>query len=245
MEKKIAARQITFEGGLVPSPALFEGERLLGTIEAGLWDIGLFGFLLKHKERLVVTNYRIFQFSRKLTSASIKSLELDKIEPIFAGSKFSALQFVSGLLLLLFAVILIGGAIFADNALFIGSIYSVVVGIIAVFTAGRKVLQISAGGFKNSVTLSLRRIKVEESKSFVELVCGAIRNLSKVATPATAAINPAPVEVVSDSLNNVGNATHEMGPNDDWVYPPPASRRPLRQDGRGHDNFRTSIDFLE
>lgn len=53
MERKTAVRQITFEGGLVPSPALFEGERLLGTIEAGLWDIGLIGFLLKYQSERV------------------------------------------------------------------------------------------------------------------------------------------------------------------------------------------------
>lgn len=244
MEKKTAERQITFEGGLAPSPALFEGERLLGTIEAGLWDIGLLGFLLKHKERLVVTNYRIFQFSRKLTSASLKSLELGKVESIFAGSKFSVLQFAVGLLFLLFAVILLGGAIFADSDFFIGSLASAVVGTLAVLTAGRKVLQVSAGGDKNSVTLPLRRIKMEESKSFVDLVSRAIRNLQKPATPAIAATNQAPAEMVNDSLNNVEDASDEIEASEVWVYPPPSSRRPLRHEGGGREKLMKPREFL-
>jgi len=182
MEKKSLNRQVTFEGHLVPSPALFDGERVLGTIEAGLWDIGLIGFLLRHKERLVVTNYRIFQFSRKLTSGSLRCVELSKVRVIDIGSKFYVVQTLTGIAILCSAVYAADG--------FLMKLLGLAVGGLILFLARTKVFRVSAG---DAVILPLKRLKIEESKIFIDLVCGAIRNIE------SGIKSRAPVETVSNA----------------------------------------------
>lgn len=186
METKGVTRQVTFEGGLLPSPVLFEGERILGTINAGFWDIGLLGFLLRHQERLVVTTHRIFQFSRKLASGSLRSLELSKVEAVDVGSKFYPMQFLLGL-------IIFWAGIFYGYPLLLKLVAAVIGGLI-MHAARKKVFHVAASGSRNAVTLPLTRIKVGESKSFIDLVCGAMRNLQK-APPVPAHISQqTPVE---------------------------------------------------
>ncbi|NUM77077.1 hypothetical protein HUU40_22190 [candidate division KSB1 bacterium] len=206
--KKNATRQVTFEGGLVPSPALFEGERILGTINAGLWDIGLFGFLLRHQERLVVTTHRIFQFSRQLTSASLRALELSKVEAVDVGSKFYPVQFFFGL------IIFCTGVAYVN--FFLLKLVSAVIGGFIMYAARKKVFHVSAAGSRNAVTLPLTRIKVEESKSFIDLVCGAMRNLQKAApVPAHASLQT-PVETLNSGLKSFTPAPEILA--DDEVF---------------------------
>lgn len=165
--------QVTFEGGLVPSPKLLEGEEVLGSFEAGFWDIGLIGVLLRHKERLVVTTNRLFQFSRRLTSANLKSLELSKVESIYVGSKFKIVQSFIGIIFLL-------AAIFVPRGLpWWGRLMAILIGAIILFTARKKVLEVSCGDRRNSVSLPLTRIKTEESKRFIDLISEAIRNIER------------------------------------------------------------------
>jgi hypothetical protein len=97
------------------------------------------------------------------------------------------------------------------------------------------------------ISLPLRRIKVEESKCFIDLVCGAIRNIQKTATSLKTASNQVPVEAVSDSLNadDSEEAHDEIRTSDEWVYPPPSSHKQVQQGGRRRDNFRRSREFLE
>lgn len=175
--KNNSTRQISFEDGLVPSPALIGDERLLATIEAKFWDIGLIGFLLRRRERVVVTTHRIFQFSRKLTSAELKCLEFAKVEFIGVGGWFSLKQFIFGHVATL-------GSMFTfyilprgyNNDLPLAPLPFAAIGIINMILCRDKVLRVSGGG-QNSITLPLRRVKVEESKAFIDLVSSAIRNL--------------------------------------------------------------------
>jgi hypothetical protein len=97
------------------------------------------------------------------------------------------------------------------------------------------------------ISLPLRRIKVEESKSFIDLVCGAIKNMQKAAKPATVASNQAPVEPMNASFNTdkPEDLPDDIRTSDEWVYPPPSSRQQVQQDGRRRDNFRRSREFLE
>jgi len=245
MEKRTSNRQITFEGGLVPSPALFEDERLLGTIEAKFWDIGLIGFLLRHKERLVITTHRIFQFSRQLTSGSLHCLELAKAESVYIGGRFKWLQFLIGLACVI-APMLAFERYFLVLSL-VGVINGLAIGLALMFFARQKELRVTGSDAKNVIRLPLRRLKVEESKAFIDLVCGAIRNMQKTTTPATVAANQTPAEPVNDSFDT-GKAEDlhdEIRTNDDWVYPPPVSRQPARQDGRRRGHLMKSREYLE
>ncbi|MGH7455289.1 MAG: hypothetical protein ACRENG_28310 [bacterium] len=188
MEKRTWKRQAAFEREAAPSPELFAGERILGIIEASLGDIGLLGFLMRRQERLVVTTHRIFQYSTNFIWANLRCLELAKVETIEAGSQFNVMQLVAGLVLLLGAVLLLSGAISQphEKLLFIlCSFLSALGGSLALMTAGKKVLQVSGSSLQKSIRLPLVRLGVSESKSFVDLVSGAVRNLSK-AMPAAA-----------------------------------------------------------
>ncbi len=180
METKSATRQISFEGGLVPSPALLGDERLLGSVEAKFWDLGLIGFLLRHKERVVITTHRIFQFSRKLASAELKCLEFTKVEFVGIGGRFNWKRFLFGLAVTLgslsaFYLLLPRGY---NDDLYLYPLLVAAVGVIIMILCRGKVLRVSCGG-QNSINLPLRCIKVEESKTFIDLVSGAIRNLDK------------------------------------------------------------------
>ncbi|NUM78060.1 hypothetical protein HUU40_27170 [candidate division KSB1 bacterium] len=178
METKGAARQIPFEGGLVPSPAVIGDERLLGSVEAKFWDLGLIGFLLRHKERVVITTHRIFQFSRKLTSTELKCLELAKVEFIGIGGRFNWKQFLFGLAIVTGSMSILNELPRSYNDFAFALFFFAAIGIIIMILCRDKVLQVSCGG-QNAISLPLRRIKVEESKAFIDLVSSAIRNLGK------------------------------------------------------------------
>ncbi len=245
MEKKTAAQQIIFEGRLVPSPALLEDERMLGTIEAKCWDIGLIGFLLRHKERLVITTHRLFQFSRQLTSGSLHCLELAKVESIYIGGRFKWLQFLIGLVCVI-APLLAFESYFLVLSI-VGVLNGLAIGLPLMFFARQKELRVRGSDAKNMISLPLRRIKVEESKCFIDLICGAIKNIQKATKPATAASNQTFAEPMNDSFNTdkLEDPHDEIRTSDEWVYPPPAPRQQAQQDGRRRDHFRRSREFLE
>jgi hypothetical protein len=245
MEKKTAARQIIFEGRLVPSPALLEDERVLGTIEAKFWDIGLIGFLLRHKERLVITTHRLFQFSRQLTSGSLHCLELAKVESIYIGGRFKWLQFLIGLACAIAPMLAFESEVLILSL--IGVLNGLAIGLPLMFFARQKELRVRGSDAKNMISLPLRRIKIEESKCFIDLVCGAIQNMQKTAKPATVASNQILEEPMNDKFNTdkPEDAHDEIRTSEAWVYPPPAPRQPAQQDGRRRDNFRRSREFLE
>jgi hypothetical protein len=204
MEKRTWKRQAAFEREAAPSPELFAGERILGIIEAGLGDIGLLGFLLRRQERLVVTTHRILQYSTNFTSANLRCLELAKVETIEAGSKFNVVQLVAGLVLLVGAVFLLSSAVFQrqEKLLFIMcSLLSALAGSFAFMTAEKKVLRVSGSSFQNSIRLPLVRLGVSESKSFVDLVSGAVRNLHKAAQTIAHQSGRKPAETLRNSKN--------------------------------------------
>lgn len=188
MKRKTSKRQAAVEREAAPSPELFAGERILGIIEASLGDLGLLGFLLRRQERLVVTTHRILQYSTNFISANLRCLELAKVETIAVGSKFNFVQLVVGFVLLAGAVFFLSSAVFQrqEKLLFIiGSLLGALAGSFALMTAGKKVLRVSGSSLQNSIRLGLVRLGISESKGFVDLVSGAVRNLS-LATPATA-----------------------------------------------------------
>jgi hypothetical protein len=204
MEKRTWKRQAAFEREAAPTPELFAGERILGIIEASLGDIGLLGFLMRRQERLVVTTHRILQYSTNFVSANLRCLELAKVETIEAGSKFNVGQLVAGLILLLGAIFLLITAAFhrQEKLLFIlYSLLSALAGSFTLMTAAKKVLHVSCSSLQNSIRLPLVRLGVSESKSFVDLVSGAVRNLHKVAPATTHQTGRKSAEALKNSKN--------------------------------------------
>jgi hypothetical protein len=205
MEKRTWKRQAAFEREAAPSPELFAGERILGIIEASLGDLGLLALLMRRQERLVVTTHRILQYSTNFTSANLRCLELAKVETIEAGSKFNVVQLVAGLILLIGAVFLLITAAFQrqEKLLFIlCSLLSALVGSFALMSAAKKVLHVSCSSRQNSIRLPLVRLGASESKSFVDLVSGAVRNLHKEAQAAAQQAGRKPAETLKNSKNN-------------------------------------------
>jgi len=206
MEKRAWDSQVTFERGRSTLPELTPGERIFGTIEAELWDLGLIGFLLRRRERLVVTSHRILQYSNDFISTRLRCLELAKIELIEVGSKLNLIQFIVGMVLLLSTLFLLIGAIFrpgeTGRLLIICGLFSALSGLFVLLTAWKKVLQASGAGYRSTVSLPLASIGVNDSKSFVDLVSGAIRNLSKAAEPPPLPLSREAAEKVAQPLNS-------------------------------------------
>ena len=184
MEKKSWNRQVFFERGLAPSPELLADERVLGSIEARFGEIGALAFLMRRREQLVITTQRIFHYAAGLLTSRLRALELTKIETIEVGSRPNIVQFVAGLVLLGFALLCFGGALFKDVDIRLFIIYSLLsglVGVISLLTAGQKILQVSGSSKRSVIALPLTQISVNESKRFIDLISNAIRNANQTA----------------------------------------------------------------
>jgi hypothetical protein len=215
METKTGKRRTASETGIALSPELFAGERILGTIEAGVGDLGWLGYLLRRKACLVVTTHRLLQYSTDFMSANVKSLELAKVEAIEAGNKFEVVRFAAGVILLLGAVLLAGGAIsqHSGKLLFtIGSSASALAGLFALMTSEKKVLQALSGGTQSSIRLTLSRLNANESKSFIDLVSKAVRNLSQATAANSAQSGRKPDEPIQNLKNGDDKRTRTSRP---------------------------------
>ena len=243
MEKGTWKRQVGAEKEPALSPQLFGGERVIGVIEASLWDLGLLGFLLRRQERLVVTTHRLLQYSTNFMSAHLRSLELAKVESIQVGSKFNFAQFMAGVALFLSAIPLLSHAISQsqNQALWIiGSLVCALAGILALMSSERKILQASGGGAQNFVMLPLSRLGINESKSFVDLVAGAIRSLAasrREPVPASKHsangaesshrpnLSKSPFKSSNSESNNSLNGEDIPKTRDGWIPPSVRARR--------------------
>jgi hypothetical protein len=203
MEKRAWHQQASFERGFTPTPELFAGERVLGTIEAKLWDIGLFGYLLRRQERLVVTTHRIFQYSTNVAASRLRCLELSKVEVIEVGGKFNVTQLSAGVVFLVAAILLLGSAIVQHDAPRLWMIYSLLSALAGVFTlwASEKKVVRAATGSRNAVAIPLARLRTQEAKSFVDLLSGAMRNLSQPSPTSSRRQNREAFEKATRSLN--------------------------------------------
>src|SRR5574341_644096 len=244
MEKGNWKRQVGAEQEPAFSPQLFAEERVIGVIEASLRDLGLLGLLLWRKERLVVTTHRLWQYSSNFMSARLRCLELAKVESIQVGSKFNIAQLMAGVLLLLGAIPLLSRAISqpqSKSLWIVGSLLCALAGLLALMTSEKKILQASGGGSQNSIMLPLSRLGVSESKSFVDLVSGAIRSLTvSRREPARAASHltngtetPYRPSVPSQSRFKPSSPESKDSPNgedlprnrDGWIPPSARARR--------------------
>jgi len=181
VESNETKSQVHFEGSLAPSPTLIDGERVLESFDATFWDHGISGLLFRQKDRIVVTTHRIFQFSSRLASFRLRFLELDKAETVAIGSRLNLFQVLVAIIMLVAFVFFgwvrlfsYGSRAFQDPQVLL-ALLLLPVGIVLLVTARKKVLRVCGGNSKDAVELPLRRIRVEESQRFLDLVSQSMR----------------------------------------------------------------------
>jgi hypothetical protein len=111
---------------------------------------------------------------------------LAKVEVIEVGSEFNVIRFIAGVILLVAAILLLGSAVQRGAAPLwvIYSLLSALAGVFTLLTSEKKVVR-AATGSRNAVSIPLARLRTQEAKSFVDLLSGAMRNLSQ-STPSSA-----------------------------------------------------------
>ena len=181
--------QIESQGRMIPSPSFLEGEKVLGEFKASFWDIGLVGFILRYRERIVVTTRRIFHFSRGITGERLKFLFLRDVAAVEAGSRFSMTKFLVGIGLLIFGIFAMHGS---SGSNYYGYSYSyssygmpwyirlliILVGLFLIWIARKKAFAVTTQDVKNSIVFSFSKMKKEQAKHFIDIVSQASENLN-------------------------------------------------------------------
>ena len=170
--------QIEFHGRMTPSPAFLEGERVLSEFRASFWDLGLMGYILRYKERIVITTHRIFQFSQRVTGESLNCLLLRKIESIEIGSKFNIRQFLIGITLLMFGIFAMHESSYGYDMPWYIRLLVIAIAIVLLLTAKRKILRVTASDVKNLIALPFIRMKKEDAKRFIDLISKSTEDLN-------------------------------------------------------------------
>jgi len=181
---------------LSPEPELLQGEKVLTSFEAGLWDIGLFGFIMRQKERLIVTSYRVFRLSKNFLGSDLVALDLRSVESIRVGSWLKLWRFFLGVALI---VGIFASAIFAaspydysdyggygsSSRSSSGFHFDIVklavaaVGFILLVTAREKGLLVATGNDKfGTILMVLKGLKKEDSKRFIDTISKAKQELA-------------------------------------------------------------------
>ena len=182
-EKK---NQIESQGRMIPSPSFLDDEKILGELRASFWDIGFIAFVLRYKERIVVTTHRIFHFSRRKTGEHLKSLFLRDVAAIEIGSRFNMAKFLVGIGLLIFGIFAIHGS---SGSNYSGYGYSygmpwyirlivILIALFLIWTAKKKVFAVTTQDIKNSIVFSFSKMKKEQAKHFIDIVSRASEKLN-------------------------------------------------------------------
>lgn len=196
-----APNVIRLESRMVPSPALADDETILGDFYV---RPPLLGRLCGHKNRLIVTNTRLFFFQRRLLASSLQALELAKIEMLWVAGQFRLLRFLFGLLLLAPTVVICfvtgmdpitlygRGFMGISEVLAYGYWYlpptsllalvscvTLLVGILLLMRLRVQVLRVAAGGARNVISLPTQRLRRADLETLVNTLSGALRGVAQ------------------------------------------------------------------
>jgi len=178
---------IAFEGIHTPTIDLLDGEEVLAIFEAELWDLGLLGWLLGHKRRMVLTTSRVLHFRKRLIDNVLDIAWLRRVRFVTVGQEVKVTQFLIGLGLVVFFLIQLAGSctpspisgfsIPASSGVMdhLGSVTGIAVGVVAIIMSRRKVMQLSTGIDK--ISMELTRLRSEESRRFVETIFSQLSRL--------------------------------------------------------------------
>ena len=176
--------EITFEGKYTPDIQLLQGEQVCDVFEAGIWDLGLFGWIFGYKRRLVLTTHRLFSFQKKVIDNLLEVVWLNRTKAIVVGQELSGTQFTLGLIMLI-------GVLFQNVAYWLNRslnrlqpfrdstaltivLFLLELGgcLLIIVYSRRKVMRLSTG--EDKVGIKLTRINTDESKRFVDRVFAII-----------------------------------------------------------------------
>lgn len=158
--------KLSFEGSWTPTVQLLENEKVLEVIEAGPRDLGLIGWALGHKRKLLLTTHRVIKFEKLSVDCRLDVLWLAKVTCVSVGQYLNAAMASIAILLLLAIFPVLAGMSDAS-----GSARSAVVLIMVGLAAGllvfcrRKVMIVSTGADKAGLVLT--RLGGEESSRLV------------------------------------------------------------------------------
>ncbi len=179
--------EVEFEGAFTPSIAMLPGERVLDVFAAGLWDLGILGWLFGFKRRLVLTTHRLFRFDKQIIDNTLDMVWLRAVKLVVVGQIVNGTQFATGVAAMLVGFVnliyLIATGFGERGSLFRyaqlpTAIFMLVIGAAFVILARRKVMLVSTG--QDKVGLRLHRIRSAESKRFADGVFSALAALGQV-----------------------------------------------------------------
>lgn len=175
-------KQIELGSKMIGAPVLLEGERVLAEFKASLWDLGLFGYLLGSRERIVITTHRVFHFSGRLTGEVVKSLFLRSVEAVAVVNSWNLVKAGIGAAMVLFGIFVPS----EDNAGYgeLGldwflKLLIIAFGAFLIFLANTKVIKVVGGSSKNAIAYPFKRMKKEDLRRFVDLVSKSAEMLNR------------------------------------------------------------------
>lgn len=167
--------KLTFEGAWTPQVALLDGERVVDVFEAGLWDLGLLGWLFGYKRRLVLTTHRLFRFDKRIVDNRLDVLWLPKVKSVMVGQVLHGIMVILGIVLLLSVIPVV--RIFplsAGPTRVITALSLLGLAVLLFVFSRRKVMTVSTGEDKAGIMLT--RLKSEESGRLVNKLFVILQN---------------------------------------------------------------------
>ena len=176
--------KIELGGRRISSPDLLEKEKVLGEFRASFWDLGIVGFILRYKDKIIITTHRVLYFSRRVFGEYLKYLFLRKVANVEIGSKFNLIQFLIGVALLIFGIFGLharcyGYGICTGGMPWYIRLVIILIAAILILMARKKILAVTTDDIKNVIAFPFIRMKKEETKRFIDLISKAREELEK------------------------------------------------------------------
>jgi len=153
---------VQLEGSNTPDLFLNEGEEVLMDLSQGFRDLGLSGFLFRHKGRLIVTNQRAIYFKKKTKDYRIEQLNIRHAGYVSMGYNLKLRQLVLGLVMAIGSV-----PLFGQNQL-TPAIILLILGLIVIFTA--RIQGLTLSGSDETIVFSTKSVSAKELSKIITIV---------------------------------------------------------------------------
>jgi hypothetical protein len=183
----MSGRVLTFEGSFTPAIGLLAGEEVQEAFEATAWDLGILGWLLGNKKRLVLTNRRVIRFEKKVMVNTLDMIWLPSVTGASVGQALRPGPFVLSTLLAIWSIAMFFGGLIGvfgraftragnregdGGAAVIVAIILLSIAAVLFLQARVKVMLVMTAG--TSTGLKLTRLQSAESRRFVDAVFRAV-----------------------------------------------------------------------
>lgn len=157
----MANNSITLEGNKTPNIILNDGEEVLLDVSQGIRDLGLAGWIFRHKGRLIATNQRAIYFKKKTKDYEIQQMNMRHAGYIKTGYNLQFKQFLSGIVFLLMGI----GAMQQIVGL---GVALLIIGAVVAYTARIQGLVLSGSG--DNIVFASKSIAPEELSKIITIV---------------------------------------------------------------------------